>query len=562
MSIFDKLTETDRELIQEYINNYGYMDGDDAPENTKASLSYILRRWAEHKEELFYLFGEQFILERPISFNMSPEEIALQMDNDFNKTSSAYYQFRQAIRGMTVVGSEVPLRVDYSANRYLLHIVEDTCALAENLYEGERVSIPTPDGKSIIFERGCKPMRLLGKVAKAYNLEEAFEEFRLWHSQKLNQKALHGTMCLSIHPLDYMTMSDNRYDWSSCMSWQDEGCYRSGTVECMNSEYVVVAYLKGDDDMEIPGGYWNNKKWRSLFIVHDDLVTSIKGYPYHSDELNKIVLTWFKELLPGNYGEPSTYTYCGRGIALHPWNSDSNPNYDVEFYTSGHMYNDFGTHRHMGMFVEENMPPYKDRYDHSNCLRIDYSGEAVCIHCGSVNYMPSDETELCCSDCSYESSCESCGCHMSHGEGYDLDGRFLCSECYNDYRYIDPLTGDERYEPDMSKLFIVPNELIENDAFSKILNGHRFSTTFPYILVDGNELFWNRNLIHSYPDFFTCKEVRTAQKWWSTYNYVTPNDLTEDGLALFEEVIGDWSEDGTLQGIAEAAIKQADSLSS
>ena len=38
-------------------------------------------------------------------------------------------------------------------------------------------------------------------------------------------------------------MSDNNSGWESCMSWRNNGCYRRGTVEMMNSPYVIVAYL-------------------------------------------------------------------------------------------------------------------------------------------------------------------------------------------------------------------------------------------------------------------------------------------------------------------------------
>ena len=76
-------------------------------------------------------------------------------------------------------------------------------------------------------------MRVLSKIATAYNLP-GFEDFRIAQSLVTNQANLKGYITLSIHPLDYMTMSDNNCGWDSCMSWQEEGCYRQGTVEMMN----------------------------------------------------------------------------------------------------------------------------------------------------------------------------------------------------------------------------------------------------------------------------------------------------------------------------------------
>jgi hypothetical protein len=117
----------------------------------------------------------------------------------------------------------------------------------------ESLSFVSPkDGSKVTITLGMKFMKALGKVVEAYNLDqEMFEEFRIAHSQILNDKKLSGRLCLSIHPLDYMTMSDNESDWGSCMSWREGGCYRRGTVEMMTSPVVVVAYLKSEIDMNL-----------------------------------------------------------------------------------------------------------------------------------------------------------------------------------------------------------------------------------------------------------------------------------------------------------------------
>ena len=48
----------------------------------------------------------------------------------------------------------------------------------------------------------------------------------------------------------------------------DEGSYRLGTVEMMNSPMVICAYLSGKNQMDINGVYeWNSKKWRAWAIV-------------------------------------------------------------------------------------------------------------------------------------------------------------------------------------------------------------------------------------------------------------------------------------------------------
>lgn len=537
MSLFENLSEHDKDLISRYIDHFAYTDADDRSSSTKAPLDYILRYWNTNKEYLYNLFGQRFIIERPVSLRVSVGEIANLLGKEYNRSSSPYYLFCQELRDLCIVGETSSLKYSCRYRSLLRDIVEDTTVLATNVYDGCRIDVPTPNGKTIVFECGCKPMRILGKVAKAYDMK-TFEDFRIWHSQKLNQKALNGTLCLSIHPLDFMTMSDNECGWTSCMSWQEEGCYRSGTVECMNSPLVLVAYLKSENgDMHIPGGSWSNKKWRSLFIVHDKAITNVKGYPYRSDDLNTIVLNWLLEIIPnsGRYGQIVKYDYVNPGIAPLGTSENTDPKYNLEFVTGGHMYNDFGSEMQMGLFVHDEIPAYsKNCYGYNSILEIDYSGESVCMHCGAVNDMPTDEAELVCVECSYEATCECCDCHVPRDDYFVIDGRTLCCDCYYEYTMFDPLTNERHYQYDMNKLYLVP----ENSKVDGFVGDYHWDD-LAYISVC-DSTFNVTNLNASYPTYFVREgEIRCVRKWWNDWHYVRPSDLTPAGLKLFKSSIED-----------------------
>ena len=140
--------------------------------------------------------------------------------------------------------------------------------------------------------------------AVGFATEEEYEAFRIWHSMLFNSAKMTGNLCLSIHPLDYITMSENDEGWSSCMNWHDEGCYRRGTIEMMNSKYVLVAYVKSENNEIYMGNdnHWNSKKWRSLFYLDKDIITSIKGYPYQHPALVKVIIEKLEELAEANLG--------------------------------------------------------------------------------------------------------------------------------------------------------------------------------------------------------------------------------------------------------------------
>lgn len=75
-----------------------------------------------------------------------------------------------------------------------------------------------------------------------------------------------GILCLSIHPLDYLSLSENTYNWRSCHALDGE--YRAGNLSYMMDNTTVVCYLKGEDEAELPHFpaevKWNSKKWRML----------------------------------------------------------------------------------------------------------------------------------------------------------------------------------------------------------------------------------------------------------------------------------------------------------
>ena len=534
--LYNKLSEQDINTIQSYIDEYAYTEDDFCNHHTKAPLDYILRYWNSEKETLFHMFGDKFILSkeysysRPIGLIIKDIEEELWGDSDMAK-------FKKEIRNLVVTNDTETIQYTDKDYYRLWRNVLSAEVLAQNVYNGAPFTLPLPDGKSIRFDKGCKPVKMLGKVAKAYNIA-GFEEFRLRHSQLLNAKEFHGTMCLSIHPLDFMTMSDNECDWSSCMSWQDEGCYRSGTVECMNSPLTIVAYLKSDTDMSMPNGTtWSNKKWRSLFLVTDNIITNVKGYPYRNDEFNEFIINWIKELRSDiNYGEPTLYSYFSGGIAPMIKGETMEDvdmkrvKWNVIFEATGNMYNDFGTEIQMGAFVEDELPVYDHtatdwRVIRNNCLRVDYSGMLMCMHCGKSTRQvdwPSNEAELMCEDCceTYE-YCAECDSSLSRSDAFTVDGELLCEYCYENCTVQDLLTEETHRTCNCYRIILVPNSMDPSDAI-KAGAITRYIYNVPY----------SPNT--EYPSFFTTTNLKNFYFSCENIYYVYPEDLTSAGLDLFE----------------------------
>lgn len=378
-----------------------------------------MRFWDTQKTKLFDIFGEQLVLCKDITFKKSSEELEEALYAgvyDNNSVRTFLTAFRNIWRN---------LPDDDNGIRWKLEKLTNPFCLAKNEYHGDTFFLPTPHDKPIKVQFGCKASKIIGKIAEAYCID-GFEEFRLAHSQCLNQKALSGKLCLSIHPLDYMTASMNGYSWNSCMNWE-EGEYCRGTVEMMNSPFVVCAYLEGEDYWEVaPNRPWTNKKWREFFIVSPDTICGIKGYPYWNRDLEKVTVEWLRELVEanGSYGH-----FTNKVAEFHP-NSDvwecveglGKTKYKFRFDTCT-MYNDFYSD-HYGVFNT-------DLGDEREVF-LNYSGCEECMICGREDRSFNDEGCLACEDCDDSLYCRNCGCRINPWEAIEIDGEFFCECCSDD----------------------------------------------------------------------------------------------------------------------------------
>lgn len=517
----DKLSDKEKDMIEHYIDAY-IEDG----ASRTVDADYILRAWDNAKENLYKMLGNQMIVSRPVSFKMGVEEIMDDLDNRLRLNTLAN-QFRDkwsdffhwAHRrwndwGYTEEPATQPWHNDYELSSRLREMI-NLDNLATNVWNSDPFEVPFPDGTVFKVQRGAKLTKAMGKIVKAYSdalSKEEFEAFRIVCSQALNQKELRGTLTLSIHPLDYMTMSDNENRWSSCMSWSDGGCYRQGTVEMMNSPMVVVAYLADDNaKLHMPGGYeWNSKKWRELIVVNADVITHILGYPYRNEYLSRAAIDMVKELAEKNCGWPyineNPITFENDRPFMY-----EGEKHEIIFHTNN-MYNDFNNRSYnhqayLGHWVENN-------YD----LRHTYSGDSECMACGELN--PGFDGEGCLAGecCWQEDNSEYCDyCEESyHGDSHYVDGMYLCDDCYDEH-VIRTVDGEDHLEDNCIKV-----RFLDDDHHDGWLN---------LWFYDDGDL---RDVVGQY---FT--KVYRLDEWHETKYYFTYDSLTKDGLEALHRESGD-----------------------
>lgn len=490
--LFNLLSEEEKTMASAYIRAYAF--DETRSESEYAPLEHILRIWEENKSKsLFKMLGEKLIISKEITFDMPAEELEAEMNKRiFGAYDSPARKFVEAMHSKFGYG--------WGDERKATRLLDNEYLIA-NEYSGDPFNIDLPDGKILRVNRGCKCTRMLGKIAAAFDLPH-FEEFRVAHSMVLNQKSLKGNLCLSIHPLDFMTMSDNASDWSSCMSWEEYGCYRQGTVEMMNSPVVVVAYLTGSEDMYMPGGFrWNNKKWRELFVVTPEIISNVLAYPYRNAQLSNEALSWIAELATasefGEY-EPEALKYdIGHSSYRERPELFRQRNITVDFYTY-QMYNDFGCghYCYIGKNVEGD-------------IEVTYSGPSECMGCGSTSNDFGGEGCLVCDECEPVYYCAHCDDRIT-GEVYTVDDETLCDYCYNEHTSEDLYTGEIHLNRNMYEVYLAPK-----GATRKVYEWNHFSI-FEDNMEDAGKEFTKSGKFHEFENLF--------QHWY----FVPLEDVTEE----------------------------------
>lgn len=444
IKVEEVLNNVDQRMISNWIAEYGTLNS--PVKSSTAPLPFILRHWAINKAPFYHAFGNQLILSRKFDYECPLGELRDQcyrMSNSMvdhfmtnmsrifigatyqKHPTDKYFRSEEDPNGNPISNA---LRAAHIPNYYF----STPCMwdmLIDNKWTFDDVKVPMDNGKFFTFKRGMRITRIFQKVAELMELE-GFEEVRELHAKVSTAKIVHGEICLSIHPLDFITMSDNEDGWDSCMNWVNHGDYRAGTVEMLNSPCIVMAYMPSKaNHLHIQGDEWNSKVWRELYIVDKDMISNIRSYPFIDANISKYVVRWIKELMEedGFSNYDSTMRPCG---GCEDWPQENHINLRID---CNNMYNDYFRETQWCYFTKDFVTKYS-----GDDFYLNYSGPMICMNCGESLSKCLDETRMVmCDDCSDSEEehwdCEYCGNEIyDESELYIVDGEYLCESCFND----------------------------------------------------------------------------------------------------------------------------------
>lgn len=289
-------------------------------------------------------------------------------------------------------------------------------------------------------------MKLL-KATKYFVEDSAIVDiFQTGASMVIQETCLTGELCFSIHPLDYLSVSENQHNWRSCHALDGE--YRSGNLNYMVDSSTIVCYVKSKEDTILPrfpeDVPWNNKKWRVLLFLSDDGYSMMAGrqYPFFNREALDLLL------------EKMQYNLNGFGKDWFSWHDDKIQTFNYENKETAYMKTTFvpiqrgiydiykliengpNTHHFNDLLSSSCYSPYyvsRDLPYVSRDPHFSIGAEAPCILCGEVPIGVSDD--MLCLDCELE---------YGHSNDEDLFGTCaLCDERVLTDDMVEVLDGGE-----------------------------------------------------------------------------------------------------------------------
>ena len=255
------------------------------------------------------------------------------IDYLFNKWEKNKEKFIKRFNGLIYEYPE-PVEFTLDVNQKKVRAM-DFAATVSDTFNNPTLAEFIDDNLDSFFENKVST-KLYPNIPEGMKLLKAFKYFEYnkkalrriqdMASQIIQEDKIKGTLCFSVHPLDFLSSSENTYHWRSCHSLDGE--YRAGNLSYMMDESTFMVYIKGADDQFLPAfgsTVWNSKKWRMLLHTNDNDTVLFAGrqYPFSSRSGIDLVLNIYNDLLRKEINiKTSNPFYTSEDFLYDAWKRD------------------------------------------------------------------------------------------------------------------------------------------------------------------------------------------------------------------------------------------------
>lgn len=386
--------------------------------------------WYEKKKKFIDAMGGQLVYELPekLSFELDQKEKANRI-NEF--IEAVYYTWHNE-----------ELSDFLHANR-------------EGFFSNQVVQSHTTS-KGVTVPTGMK----LVKSFKFFESDQiSLEQLQNKASMIIQEDKIEGKLCFSVHPLDFLSSSENTYNWRSCHALDGE--YRAGNLSYMVDSSTIMVYLKSDKgDVRLPNFpadvSWNSKKWRMLLFLDDNWQAMFAGRQYPFDSVGAL------SLIQKNIVQILGIQDCRWNVRWSNWHNDEvhshtwdhheeNEEIEVFFrdtylpigrrlYTKRQLITDVEGSKHFNDLINSTVyiPYYCYNMYYNGELHFTIGGMTPCLCCGNGDMAVTDS--MLCVDCELDHgcsedemfiTCDCCGRRMLDSDAHWVAGaeEYVCDGC-------------------------------------------------------------------------------------------------------------------------------------
>ena len=221
----------------------------------------------------------------------------------------------------------------------------------------------------------------------------------------LNPAHIEKTAVLSIHPCDFLEMSNRDNTWSSCHCL-DGGGYRGGCQSYMG-DGVSMVFFTVDDEVK-DHFYRARRLTRQVFCYRDGVLLQSRLYPQNDDDVRKLYRSMVQSVIARCLGLPNLWKTNTTLTEIRPYWTTVQGSLHYTDYENGYA-------------ALSLMKGYGD-YGH-----LDIGSASRCVGCGRLH---DRRNSTHCGECEDMCVCKACGSVVPKNSGHFLDGDgFYCAEC-------------------------------------------------------------------------------------------------------------------------------------
>lgn len=383
--ITEKMIENFKQIFSQQIgNNYN-------------NVIPLLEQWENNKKDIYQrLLNNQLTISVPISINISERQ------KDFAKKRFLY---------------------QYQQHQNILNQI-DTSSLIHNRLQQDTII------NGIEFKIAIKVTKILKRLIEN---QRSYRVLENGYSNFLQTFKTDGELCISIDPLDYLTMSDNSYLWNSCQSFED-GEYKGGPLSLMVDDNTIVCYVKGSKNFNLNGVEVSNKKWRILIHFNKEIPYLIINleYPFNNKYIMMSLIKQLQEMLNKAFPMVDFIYY------KFPFRKTSDYFLVKNEEDEGICFNDLLSINENGDYVNEfikTIIPTMIKHP-GQLIPIEIGSYPICPTCGN-NYIIT-QGSIQCEICDPFEYCCNCGGKFHWEELQNINEELYCDSCFDgEFTYCD-----------------------------------------------------------------------------------------------------------------------------